>query len=942
MTGQVGTNLLWFGDNLEILRDNVADDSVDLVYLDPPFNSNRAFNVIFAKHPDDAEAVAAQIRAFDDTWHWGPVTDQQYQRYALAGELPTPAANALRAFYTLLGENDAMAYLVNMAPRLVELHRVLKLTGSLYLHCDPTMSHYLKILLDAIFGAGNFRSEIIWKRSGAHSGAKRWSPVHDVILFCSRGPRHTWNQIFQPLPQDTVDQWYNNVEPDTGRRFNRQVLTGPGTRTGQSGQPWRGIDPGAKGRHWAIPGLVGDLVASLSTHEALDKLDAAGRLHWPAKAGGVPMLKWYLDEAKGVPALDVITDIPRLPSNAAERLGYPTQKPVALLERIISASTRPGDVVLDPFCGCGTTIDAAQRLGRNWIGIDVAYIAIDIIRKRLDRNYGSSVSYVLRGSPRDLAGADALADRDKFEFQTWAVTQLDAVPSEQRSRDKGVDGVASFYIDRKTTGRVIISVKGGSNVKPEHVRELAGTVTMQKAQMGVLIMRAEPTAGMRDAASHGGVYTWQRSGQSYPKIQIITVTQLLDGIRPAIPTLIMPYMHRAKSSRLPDAAALLSGRVLVHARPAEIEPLLGLVNATHSGLVLTGTAGARMAEARRRARGVECPIVFDPAAYMTWRATPQDPFRVPSGPLKGQALDNFLREMCKAGAHAVLTPTGYIGAADIASLGAVLDAAPALNPQAVVSLPLDITWATYEWMEILIDMAASTPVPKAIMFSSIPSRPSAAKEILANLRLIASEIPQVGLFRSGLGVFDMMARGALAGSIGSSAASRKIVSPDDRNLIGKAPEEEEGASPEVLVGELVSYLPGDLLAERFGGMPDAVCHCRYCGGQSLTRFTGRAEWRHARLHGFAVWTEWLSSLLSDASLTQRQLSWTRLCQRGIEAYDGFGNSDRGARFRPELPLLFWAGEASLPATVAARLRNRRPSGARRIGSTAGHVSDSFG
>lgn len=245
---------------------------------------------------------------------------------------------------------------------------------------------------------------------------------------------------------------------------------------------------------------------------------------------------------------------------ADERIGYPTQKPVALLERIIGASSDRGDAVLDPFCGCETTIEAAHRLGRNWIGIDIAYVAIDIIVKRLRDKYAGSVSYELNGIPRDIAGAHALADRDKFEFQTWAVTQLDGTPTEQRSRDKGVDGVASFYLDRKTTGRVIISVKGGTNVEPRDVRDLGGTVQAQKAQMGIFVMRAEPTPGISEAASHAGTYTWPLNGQVYPKIQVLTVAQLVKGIRPVLPPQVQPYGRRAKAARALDAAALLSGR----------------------------------------------------------------------------------------------------------------------------------------------------------------------------------------------------------------------------------------------------------------------------------------------------------------------------------------------------------------------------------------------
>jgi site-specific DNA-methyltransferase (adenine-specific) len=452
-----------------------------------------------------------------------------------------------------------MAYLVNMAPRLVELRRVLKPSGSLYLHCDPTMSHYLKVLLDATFGAEKFLSEVIWKRSGAHSGSKRWNPVHDVILFYSKGARHTWNEVLQPLPQETIDEWYNNVEPGTGRRYNRQVLTGPGIRTGQSGQPWRNIDPSAKGRHWAMPGFLAPLVAGLSTQEALDKLDEAGRLHWPRKHGGVPMLKWYLDEAKGVPALDIITDIPRLSSTAAERLGYPTQKPLALLERIIRASSNPGDIVLDPFCGCGTTIDAAQSLRRQWIGIDITFIAVDLIEKRLlDRHPGIQGTYETFGIPRDMGAAHALFERSPFDFERWAVSRINAQPNERQVGDKGVDGVARFYLDKKTIGRVLVSVKGGANIGPQFVRDLIGTAQTQKAQMGVLITMATPTRGVLDAVDHGGTYTWPVNGQTFPRVQVITVADLLAGKRPRMPQLMLPYIQASRAVPQPDQMDLFA------------------------------------------------------------------------------------------------------------------------------------------------------------------------------------------------------------------------------------------------------------------------------------------------------------------------------------------------------------------------------------------------
>ncbi|HYT76294.1 MAG TPA: site-specific DNA-methyltransferase [Vicinamibacterales bacterium] len=341
-------NRLYYGDNLDVLRRHVEDESVDLVYLDPPFNSNANYNVLFAER--DGTQAASQIKAFEDTWKWD---DEAARAFESVVETGGKTSQAMQAFRTFLGESDMMAYLAMMAPRLIELRRVLKTTGSLYLHCDPTASHYLKMLLDAVFGPQQFRNELIWKRTSAHSSAKRFAPVHDVLLFYAKSDAHTWNPAYQPLPQETIDAWYNNVEPETGRGFNRADMTAPGIRSGDSGAAWRGVDPTAKGRHWAIPGFVGELVKGLDTLSALDALDGAARLFWPKREGGIPMLKRYVEEARGVPALDVITDISPLNNVAAERLGYPTQKPEALLERIIKASSNEGDTVLDPFLAAG-------------------------------------------------------------------------------------------------------------------------------------------------------------------------------------------------------------------------------------------------------------------------------------------------------------------------------------------------------------------------------------------------------------------------------------------------------------------------------------------------------------------------------------------------------------------------------------------------------------
>ena len=528
-------NKLYYGDNLEVLREHIADESVDLVYLDPPFNSNRSFNVIFSKHAgEDHDDAAAQIQAFDDTWHWTTVTDQQYQRYALAGELPARVADALTAFRTLVGENDAMAYLVNMAPRLVELHRVLKPTGSLYLHCDPTMSHYLKVLLDAIFEPEQFQDEICWQRAGAKNDSVRYGRCHDVILFYTAGKKFTWNPQYTPFDQASIKKNYTHTEAETGRRYRRGDLTAakPG---GDVDFEWHGVRP-YNGRHWAY------------SKEKLDQMYADGRIEF--RNTGMPVYKRYLDEQPGVPLQDVWTDI-RLTSADKERLGYPTQKPRALLERIISASSNKGDVVLDPFCGCGTTIDAAQRLGREWVGIDITFIAVDLIEKRLRHTYGDSVAgtYEVDGIPRDMAAAKSLFYRSPFDFERWAVSRINAQPNEKQVGDKGVDGVARFYLDKKTNGRILVSVKGGKTVGPQYVRDLIGTVETQKAQMGVLITMTEPTQGVLDAVNHGGVYTWPVNGQVYPRIQVITVGDLLHGGRPNMPPPMLPYIQAVRAEQ---------------------------------------------------------------------------------------------------------------------------------------------------------------------------------------------------------------------------------------------------------------------------------------------------------------------------------------------------------------------------------------------------------
>ena len=382
-------NALYYGDNLEVLRRYVKDESVDLVYLDPPFKSDQDFSVVL----DDRNGTGgtARVEAFKDTWRWDQEAASAYQQTV---EVGGPVSEAMQAFMKFLGENDMLAYLAMMAPRLKELNRVLKVTGSIYLHCDPTASHFLKLLMDSVFGVKMFRNEIVWKRTYAHGSARRYGPVHDVILFYTKGNDYTWTGIGAAHDPDYMAKHFTLADTDSRRRFQPISLTGPGTTRGESGKPWRGIDPTIVGRHWALPGAVlrqCGIDESLSVQKKLDNLDEAGIIYWPQKLGGTPRLKWFLDELKGASLTDNWIDINPVSAKAKERLGYPTQKPESLLERIIRASSNEGEVVLDPFCGCGTTVIVAQRLGRRWFGIDISHLAVGLTRRRLESAFGENV-----------------------------------------------------------------------------------------------------------------------------------------------------------------------------------------------------------------------------------------------------------------------------------------------------------------------------------------------------------------------------------------------------------------------------------------------------------------------------------------------------------------------------------------------------------------------
>jgi site-specific DNA-methyltransferase (adenine-specific) len=518
-------NTLYYGDNLAILRKYIADASVDLIYLDPPFNSNRSYSVLFKN--EGGAASEAQVQAFDDTWHWGQPAEDTY--LALVTQGSSPVANMIAAMRQFIGTNQMMAYLVMMAARLVELHRVLKPTGSLYLHCDPTASHYLKVVLDTIFGVENYRNELIWKRTSAHANvSQKFGVVHDVILFYSASESVTWNQQHTPYEPEYVDTFFDQVD-ESGRRYARRDLTASMQRA-SVGQiyTWKGITP-PPSRCWAM------------AKDRMDELERQGRIHWPKKAGGMPRLKLYPEDLPGVPMQDIWTDIKTMHNLSAERLGYPTQKPVALLERIIAASSNEGDIVLDPFCGCGTTIAAAQKLNRRWIGIDITNLAISLQKYRLKDAFGlvAGKDYLVVGQPQDLDSAIQLSKENRHQFEWWALSLIGAQPISptddsgkqgKKGADKGIDGQLVFVDDSTGKGkRVIVQVKSG-HVSASIVRDLRGVIEREKAAMGVLITLDPPSQPMRTEAASAGHYTSPGWNRSYPRLQILTVEGLLAGV----------------------------------------------------------------------------------------------------------------------------------------------------------------------------------------------------------------------------------------------------------------------------------------------------------------------------------------------------------------------------------------------------------------------------
>ena len=506
-------NHLYYGDNLDVLRDKIPNESVDLIYLDPPFNSKRDYNLLF-KSPKGQQSEA-QIEAFLDTWHWNEQAERESDE--VLSQPNTGVAEIMRALRSFLGENDMMAYLTMMANRLLELHRVLKSTGSLYLHCDPTASHYLKIVLDGVFGGENFKSEIIWRRTASKGLAFKGYPNnHDILFYYGRSDRVTFNRPYLPYDEENLDEKtgakYKHTDPD-GRIYRLSDVTNPN-----------------KNR----PNLTYEFLAMTKVWRwTKDRMEKAYRdgIVVQTKPGAIPQMKRYLDEQEGRPIDTVWTDIPPINSQAQERLGYPTQKPLALLERILAVSSNEGDVVLDPFCGCGTAVHAAQKLNRQWIGIDITHLAISLIEKRLKDAFKSKLQFEVHGTPKDMEGARDLARRDKYQFQWWAVSLVDAQPfqGKKKGADGGIDGIKFFHdVDKAGTRKIVVSVKGGG-LKADDVRALNHVREREGAEIALFISLEGPTKGMISDAASAGFYE-SPNGKKYHRVQLLTVEHLLSGV----------------------------------------------------------------------------------------------------------------------------------------------------------------------------------------------------------------------------------------------------------------------------------------------------------------------------------------------------------------------------------------------------------------------------
>jgi DNA modification methylase len=508
----IRSNHLYYGDNLTIMR-SLLSSSVDLIYLDPPFNSQRNYNLIYSKLT--GQPVPEQEEAFCDAWEMDPEKEEMVRRMPIVFReygADDDLIQFWRAWIDALRHTQPrlLAYLVYMSYRLFEMRRILKSTGSIYLHCDPTASHYIKVIMDGIFGHNNFRNEIVWQRTGAHSDARRWGRVTDNLLFYTKSDKWTWHQEYVPYSTEYVAERYK-YQDDDGRRYWRNTMTaaGPGPARTFRGET---LEPPA-GTHWRF------------SQTEIERMEAENRIYY--SPSGKPYVKSYLDERKGRPVQNVWTDI-TMTKSGAERLGYPTQKPIALLKRIIGASSNPGDVVFDPFAGCGTAVYAAHTLGRKWIGCDIAILSVKLVRDVLLKRYGlkEGEHYQISGVPVSVEGAQDLMDRDPHQFQHWAVELAGGFATVKRSGDRGIDGRVHFET-KDGLRNMVLSVKGGK-LTPAFMRELRGTMEREPdSEIGGLICLQQPTKGMERDVADAGVWTYQ--GRDYHRLQIRTVAELLDG-----------------------------------------------------------------------------------------------------------------------------------------------------------------------------------------------------------------------------------------------------------------------------------------------------------------------------------------------------------------------------------------------------------------------------
>ncbi|MBC8204543.1 restriction endonuclease [bacterium] len=509
-------NKLYYGDNLKIMRESIPDESVDLVYIDPPFNSQATYNMLF--RDESGRLAPSQVQAFSDTWHW-KCEDEQFSAEAQYEELqkiaPDSVVRLIEGLYEFMGPCSMMAYLVMMTTRLLELKRVMKSTASLYLHCDATASHYLKHLLDRIFGLQNFHNEIIWKRTlGHHLATRRFDVMVDSIFFYSKSDDYTFNRQFHQLSDTEIKKKFPYIEEETGRRYTHYHLEQP-------------QNVGSKGE---TRNILGKTISTEQgwrwTQETIDRRLTENPHLILFTGGDRPRYKVYADEYEGRKISNLWTDIQPLGSMAAERMGYPTQKPFALLKRIIETSSNPGDTVLDPFCGCGTTIEAAEALGRKWLGIDITHLAITAIGSRLEDAFSGKCLYKTEGIPQDYPSAQFLAGKDAYQFQFWALSLVKAQPlggDKKKGKDRGIDGIYRFKDEEKRKLKIaIISVKSGKT-GPVHVRELKGTVEREKAAMGILITLDTLTPEMEREAATAGYYESVVFDKKFPKIQILSV-----------------------------------------------------------------------------------------------------------------------------------------------------------------------------------------------------------------------------------------------------------------------------------------------------------------------------------------------------------------------------------------------------------------------------------